>query len=106
MIAQIEAVGPLLALSTWPDLRDKLWIHFIDNTVATDSMIKGDSVNAHMNELMHATWRQVKERNLHLRVEYVCTHDNPIDKASRGNVADLFGERWIFVTPGNWASFL
>ena len=30
-IAEIEAVGPILALATWPQLTNGLWIHFIDN---------------------------------------------------------------------------
>ena len=106
VIAPVEAVGPLLALATWPDLREKLWVHFIDNMAAKDSLIRGSSVNADLNELMHSTWRWVKHRELHLWAEYVCTGDNPIDKASRGCTDDLYGEDWILVPPGDWEKLL
>jgi RES domain-containing protein len=106
VIAQIEAVGPLLALATWEDLRHKLWIHFIDNTAAKDSLIKGSSINAELNELMHATWKEVRCRRLHLWVEYVHTQDNPIDKASRGCIADLYGEKGLWRQPGDWVDLL
>ena len=33
-IKEVEAVGPVLALETWPALSDGLWIHFVDNTSA------------------------------------------------------------------------
>ena len=87
-IAPIEGVGPLLAMASWPHLKDKLWLHFIDNTDAMHALIKGHSINADLNEVMHATWKEVRIRRLHLWVEYVNTHNNPVDKASRGSRAD------------------
>ena len=91
-IAPIEGVGPLRAMATWPHLRDKLWLHFIDNTTAMNALIKGHSVNADLNDVMHATWKEARARRLHLWVEYVNTHDNPIDKASRGCYEDLYNQ--------------
>ncbi|CAK0903327.1 unnamed protein product [Prorocentrum cordatum] len=91
-IAPIEGVGPLLALAAWPGLGHRLWIHFIDNADAMHALIKGNSVNADLNNAMHATWKMVHRRRLHLWVEYVNAHDNPVDKASRGCVDDLYDQ--------------
>ena len=102
----IEAVGPLLALATWPDMVNMLWIHFIDNTTAKGALIKGSSTNGELNELMFHTWRLAHKRNLHLWFEYVNTHDNPIDKASPGCTDNLYGQSWRVVLPGNWIQHL
>ena len=100
-IASIEGVGPLLTLATWPQLTNKLWLHFIDDTDALNALIKGHAVNADLNDIMHATWTEVRLRRLHLWVEYVNTHDNPVDKASRGHVEDLYHQGWIWDHPSN-----
>ena len=60
-ITQIEACGPLLAFRTWPNLRNGLWIHFVDNEGAKFSMIK---------------WRQQF-------VELVCNHSHNLEGSSR-----------------------
>ena len=92
--APIEGIGPLLAMATWPQLTNKLWIHSIDNTDAMNALIKGHCVNNDLNEIMHATWKEIRKRRLHLWVEYVNTHDNPVDKASRGCRQDLYDQGW------------
>ena len=99
-IASIEGVGPLLALATWPEMKYKLWIHFIDNMDALTALIKGNSVNADLNEVMHGTWEEVQKRRLHLWVEYVNTNDNPVDRTSRGSREDLYGQGWLWDEPG------
>jgi len=44
-IQEIEGIGPLLVLTTWPDiLRGSLWLHFIDNNGALSCLIKGSSL--------------------------------------------------------------
>lgn len=58
VIARIEAVGLLLALATCEDMRNKLWVFFIYSTAAKDFLIKGSSVNAGLNQLMHVTWQK------------------------------------------------
>ena len=105
-IASIEGIGPLLALATWPQLDKKLWIHFIDNTDAMNALIKGHSVNADLNQVMHATWSEARLRRLHLWLEYVNTLDNPVDKASRGCFEDLYNQRWVWDRPGDILRFL
>ncbi|CAK0803833.1 unnamed protein product [Prorocentrum cordatum] len=105
-IAPIEGVGPLLALATWPGLEHRLWIHFIDNTDAMHALIKGNSVSADLNNVMHGTWKIVHRRRLHLWVEYVNTHDNPVDKASRGCTDDLYDQGWVWDPPGDLSHFL
>ena len=43
-IQEIEGIGPLLVLSTWPEvLRHSLWMHFIDNNGALSCLVKGSS---------------------------------------------------------------
>ena len=43
-IHEIEAVGPLVILATWPGfLAGILWIHFIDNAAAQASLVSGSS---------------------------------------------------------------
>ncbi|CAK0893953.1 unnamed protein product [Prorocentrum cordatum] len=105
-IAPIEGVGPLLALATWPGLEHRLCIHFIDNTDAMHALIKGNSVNADLNNVMHATWKIVHRRRLHLWVEYVNARDNPVDKASRGCTDDLYDQGWVWDPPGDLSHFL
>eukprot|EP00959_Pyramimonas_sp_CCMP1952_P130590 2730902-Pyramimonas_sp.AAC.1 len=54
---------------------------------------------------MHATWKMVHRRRLHLWVEYVNAHDNPVDKASRGCVDDLYDQGWARDPPGDLSIF-
>ncbi|CAK0841615.1 unnamed protein product, partial [Prorocentrum cordatum] len=82
-------------------LGHRLWIHFIDNTDAMHAPIKGNSVDADLNNAMHATWKIVHRRRLHLWVEYVNTHDNPVDKASRGCTDDLYDQVPYFLCVPN-----
>ncbi len=103
-IAEIEAVGPILALATWPQLTNGLWIHFIDNDNAHNLMITGASGAEHLNRLGHLLSWQVRERRLYLWSEYVNTHDNPTDLASRGDRGDPNDQKWIWDRPGDIAA--
>ncbi len=103
-IAEIEAVGPILALATWPQLTNGLWIHFIDNDNAHNLMITGASGAEHLNRLGHLLSWQVRERRLYLWSEYVNTHDNPTDMASRGDRGDPNDQKWIWDRPGDIAA--
>ena len=97
-IQEIEAVGPLLALATWPSLLHTcLWIHFIDNESAKYYFIKGSSRAVHTNEIVHATWEECRSRRIYPWWERVASADNPVDKASRGDLTDFYEQRWVVV---------
>ena len=106
-IQEIEAVGPVLALSTWPELlTDCTWLHFIDNESAKFSLIKGSSKAVYTNEIVHATWDLCRARRVYPWWERVASADNPVDKASRGDLRDLSNQRWRAVAlalPAIWA---
>ena len=43
-IYEVEALGPALVLHNWgADMKDMLWLHFIDNESAQATLIKGSS---------------------------------------------------------------
>ena len=93
-------MGPLLALATRPTLlRRCVWIHVIDNESAKDSLIKGSSRAVHTNEIVHVTWEQCRSRCIYPWWERVASTDKPVDKASRGDLTDLYEQRWVVVDP-------
>ena len=99
-IMEIEGVGPLLALSTWPSLLENgLWVHFLDNESAMFSLIRGSSRADSLNRIVHLTWDLCRQRRLYPWWDRVATKDNPVDQASRRNMADLYDQRWLRVPP-------
>ena len=53
----IEALGPLLLLSTYEELfEDALWLHFIDNSSALGSLVKGHSSGHALSSIASAFW--------------------------------------------------
>ena len=92
-IFQIEAVGPLLVAETWPeDLEGQLWLHFIDNTAAQSTLIRGSSSVLSGDAIAGYTWALVAKLRASLWVDRVCSKSNPIDGVSRGR------------TEGPWSS--
>ena len=85
---------PLMALTTWPELSDGLWVHFIDNEAARNALIRGSSSVCSMNMITSETWRLVRTRQLHLGMEGVSSEDNPLDGTSRGDLRDLLNFKW------------
>ena len=99
-IMEIEAVGPLLAIATWPSIfKNALWLHFIDNESAKYSLIRGSSLAEGTNDIVHATWDECRQRNLYPWWERVSSTDNPVDKASRRDLRDIYAQGWQFVKP-------
>ena len=76
-----------------------VWIHFVDNESAKNSLIEGSSRAVHTNEIVHATWEECRSRCVYPWRERVASADNPVDKASRGNLADLYEQWWVVVDP-------
>ena len=61
-IFEIEAIGPLIALLTWPQLlADRPWIHFIDNTAAQGALIKGSSNSLNGDIIAGETWGFIRK---------------------------------------------
>ena len=84
-IFQLEAIGPLLALQTWPDLlRDCLWIHYIDNTGSQSALINGSSSILSGDYIAGATWDLVAKRRVFPWFDRVESEANPVDQLSRG----------------------
>ena len=83
-IQEIEGIGPLLVLTTWPNLlRDALWIHFIDNNGALACLIKGSSSCMGTDTIVGMTWHTVSKLNVLPWFDRVDTKSNPVDGLSR-----------------------
>ena len=84
-IFAIEAVGPLLLLSVFPRvMRNALWIHYIDNTAAESSLIRGSSRLDSASCIVGATWEACVKRGLLPYFDRVESKANPVDRLSRG----------------------
>ena len=86
-IYEIEALGPVLVLATWPHLlKDRLWIHFIDNSNALAALVKGGS-SVHSADVI-AAWVSSAVARLGAIPWYdrVDTKSNPVDGLSRGRL--------------------
>ena len=88
-----EAASASIALATWPELTHGLWLHFVDNNNAEQTLVKGSSSALGMNTIANYTWRTAAERHLYLWVDRVSTHDNPTDGLSRGDFS-AHREKW------------
>ena len=84
-IFEIEAIGPLVVLETWPHLlRECLWIHFIDNNAALATMVRGSSSVASGDVINGMTWERVAKLRCRPWFERVESSANPVDGLSRG----------------------
>ena len=91
-IFEIEAVGPLAILATWPDvMRDATWVHYIDNSAAQHSLIRGSSSVTSGDLIVGHTWETVARRSLLPWFERVPSASNPVDSLSRGDMAGPWG---------------
>ena len=86
-IYEIEAIGPLVVLATWPRLlQGCLWIHFLDNSAAQAAYVKGSS-SVHSGDLLVGkAWELVARRRLLPWFDRVDTKSNPVDGLSRGRM--------------------
>ena len=86
-IYQIEAIGPLLVLESWPDaLHSCCWVHWIDNSAAQSSLINGSITIAREFDCgcnLDENNRN-KKRRINPWFERVATDSNPVDGLSRG----------------------
>ena len=83
-IYQIEAIGPLLVLTTWPEiLRNSMWVHVIDNEAALASLVKGSSSVMEGDVIVGETWRLISELHVVPWFDREDTNSNPVDGLSR-----------------------
>ena len=80
----IEALGPLLLLLTFPrHLKNCLWIHFIDNSAAEASLIRGSASKYHGDHVIGLTWLHIQMQSLWPYFDRVESDANPVDGLSR-----------------------
>jgi len=80
----VEALGPLLLLSAFPKvLRNCLWLHFIDNSAAEASLIRGSSSSDLGDHVIGLTWSLIQRRSLWAYFDRVSSSANPSDGLSR-----------------------
>jgi len=80
----VEALGPLLLLIAFPNvLKDCLWIHFIDNTAAEASLIRGSSSVEGGDHIVGLTWTMIQKQRLWAYFDRVESKANPVDGLSR-----------------------
>jgi hypothetical protein len=84
-IFEIEAIGPILALETWPDLfRDMLWVHYIDNSAGQASLTRGSSSVESGEVIVSMTWERIVQLRALAWFDRVESKSNPVDGLSRG----------------------
>ena len=83
-IQEVEGIGPLLILSTWPELlRNSLWLHFIDNNGALSCLVKGSSSVMGTDCVVGYTWKKIAALQVLPWFDRVDTKSNPVDGLSR-----------------------
>lgn len=84
-IYEIEALGPMVVATMWPELlHGMLWIHFIDNDAALSSIVRGSSSVAAGDAIISWTWLSVMDLKAWLWIDRVASKSNPVDGLSRG----------------------
>jgi hypothetical protein len=87
-IQDIEAVGPLVALETWPHiLAGSLWMHWIDNNGALACLVNGCSSVESSDVIAGMTWSRIATLRIWPWFDQVNSASNPVDKLSRGDVS-------------------
>jgi hypothetical protein len=94
----VEALGPLLLLVTFPRyLRNCLWIHFIDNSAAEASLIRGASSSTLGDHVVGLTWSLIQKRSIWAYFDRVASKTNPVDGLSRKEFRGPW--EWVRVVP-------
>ena len=80
----VEALGPLLLLVTFPQLlKECLWLHFIDNSAAEASLVRGSSASRLGEHVVGLTWSHIQHRRIWSYFDRVESKANPVDGLSR-----------------------
>ena len=85
-IFEIEAIGPLIAVCTWPHIiQEALWMHSIDNNSALAVMVRGSGSIHSADVIAGMVWSRVAHR-CRPWLERVESTANPVDGLSRGKL--------------------
>ena len=96
----IEAVGPLVLLCTFPKvMNNSLWLHFIDNTSAQYSLVRGSSSVYSGDHIIGLTWEMSAQLGTYPYYDRVHTKSNPIDGVSRGDFTGPWGRVYAAKLP-------
>ena len=96
----IEAVGPLVLLHTFPrHFRNVVWLHFIDNTAARYSLVRGSSSVMAGDHIVGMTWKKCAVLWAYPYFDRVASKSNPIDGVSRGDFVGPWGHVYPAVLP-------
>ena len=96
-IIEIEGVGPLIMLHNWGSvLRHSLWIHFIDNSSAQGSLVKGSSSVHQQDVIVGATWELIAELDVLAWFDRVDSKSNPVDGLSRQDFSRRHLCNWVW----------
>ena len=80
----VEALGPLLQLLTFPKvLSECLWLHFIDNSAAEASLVRGSSASPLGDHVVGLSWACIQRRSIWSYFDRVASKSNPSDGLSR-----------------------
>ena len=83
-IYEVEAVGPLLVLANFGvDLVDCLWLHFVDNSGALSSLVRGGSSVESGDHITGLTWSHIVGVGCMPWFDRVDSASNPTDGLSR-----------------------
>ena len=96
-IIEIEGVGPLLILANWGHvLRRSLWIHYIDNSSALGSLVKGSSTVTQQDVIVGQTWEYISELDVLPWFDRVDSTSNPVDGLSRQDFTKSENCDWLW----------
>jgi hypothetical protein len=96
-IIEIEGVGPLLILANWGHiLRRSLWIHYIDNSSALGSLVKGSSTVTQQDVIVGQTWEYISELDVLPWFDRVDSKSNPVDGLSRQDFTKSENCNWFW----------
>ena len=99
-INQIEAVVPLICLLTFREwAKDSMYCHYIDNTSALATMVRGSSNKESLGSIADLTWNLIAKEKCFAWFEWVPTKANVSDGISRRNFSDPWNLNWELVSP-------
>ena len=84
-VFEIEAIAPLLVLVDLPTVLESLVsLHFVDNSVALSSLVRGNSSVQSDDVIVGETWKRVLARNTRPWLDRVDSKSHPVVGLSRG----------------------
>ena len=90
-IIEIEAVGPLVMLHSWPEIFfESLWMHYIDNNSALGGLVKGSSSVLQKDIIIGHTWALISHLHVCAWFDRVDSASNPVDGLSRKDFSGMW----------------